>query len=224
MRQNHWQANNLNQLFKLCVGKTYGENPLDAIDQIREVKFYEANNIVDLMSLTKKDIVLDLGSGCGFIANHVAERVGYLHCADINAEFLEYCQQETSKHSNVACHLIEYADLSSVQRQGITAIYSTALFIHFNLYDIYHYLNACWECLEPGGRLAFDYLDDQQLNIDADVFQRHALRYLEDSSNLFTSLYYNNSQTLRQLYQQIGFEFVADKHDKGHCFLLLKKT
>jgi cyclopropane fatty-acyl-phospholipid synthase-like methyltransferase len=221
MRQNYWQANDLNQLFKLCVGKTYGENPLDAIDQIREVKSHEANNIVNLMSLTAKDTVLDLGSGCGFIANHVAGRVNQLHCADINAEFLAYCQQETIGHANVTYHLIDYADLTAIP--NVTAIYSTALFIHFNLYDIYYYLKSCWECLEPGGKLAFDYLDDQQLNINADVFQRHALRYHEDGNNLFTNLYYNNSQTLRQLYQQLGFEFVASKQDKGQCFLLLQK-
>jgi cyclopropane fatty-acyl-phospholipid synthase-like methyltransferase len=223
MREKYWDSDTLSDLFRLCVGKTYGDNPLEKLDEIRTVKNYEANNINELIGFTKDDVVADLGSGCGFIARYIAPKVKTLHCLDIDNNFLEYCKIETATSANVAHHLIKYADLSVLHDKQLTVIYSTALFIHFNLYDIYNYLAACYACLDTNGRVLFDFLDANRLNISSDLFKRHNQRYLEDCSNLFTNVYWNDPQMVKRVSEQIGFAIEAEKIDNAQYFLVLRK-
>jgi cyclopropane fatty-acyl-phospholipid synthase-like methyltransferase len=95
--------------------------------------------------------VIDLGSGCGFIADALAPDVAHLWCADISKSFLDYAKKVTQKHANVTCQQIEFGKLSGLPQ--VTARYSVAVFIHFNLYDCYLYLTQCYNCLESNGRL-----------------------------------------------------------------------
>ena len=207
----------------MCVGKTYGENPLDKVDKIRSTKAHEANNIIELLSLTSSDTVVDLGSGCGFIARALAPKVNKLYCLDISEDFLNYCKQETQHNNNVECYLVEYADLSPLANHNITAIYATALFIHFNLYDVYHYINACYNCLPTGGRLMFDFLNSQKLDITNDTFKRHSAAYLNDISVLSTCTYHNHPETVEKIYTQIGFKLLKTKIENNHYFVVLEK-
>jgi cyclopropane fatty-acyl-phospholipid synthase-like methyltransferase len=207
----------------MCVGKTYGENPLDNVAEIRNAKTYEADNIVKLLSLTKTDTVVDLGSGCGFIARALAPKVKKLYCLDISQDFLNYCKQETHQNNNVECHVIGYANFAPLNNQPINAIYATALFIHFNLYDMYHYIKACYDCLAPGGRLLFDFLNLQRLNIEDDTFKRHATAYLNNREELFVCIYYNHPDAVEKIYTQIGFKLSHTKIENNHCFVVLEK-
>lgn len=207
----------------MYIGRTYGENPHDRVDEIRIIKSHEAKNIIELLSLTKHDTVVDLGSGCGFIARALAPQVDKLYCLDISQDFLSYCKHETEHNSNVECHLIEYADLSPLQDLNITAIYSTALFIHFNLYDVYHYINACYNHLPVGGRLMFDFLNSQKLDITDSTFKRHSTAYLNNPLALSTYTYYNHPETVEKIYTQLGFKLLKTKVENNHYFVVLEK-
>jgi len=213
----------LDKLLQLYVGKTYGENPSQNIDKIRVAKQLEAANIIRMLPLGSSDIVVDLGPGCGFIAKEIAPLVKTLHCVDVSKSFLDYCKVELTDLSNVEYHHIQYADMSMIPPNQVSRVYALALFIHFNLYDIYHYLKSIHTILATGGKLLFNFLDDKTLDITDDIWVRHSAKYLANRTNLFTSVYYNNMDSVIQIAKQIGFTVSMVNHTDQHCWLVLDK-
>jgi cyclopropane fatty-acyl-phospholipid synthase-like methyltransferase len=217
----HWEADDLKRLLTLLVGHTYGTDPMAQLDTIRQAKFYEAQHIIQSLSLKEEDQVIDLGAGCGFIAEHVAPKVSYLNCVDISESFLKYNRLVNRHNNNISYYNIPFADMSAVPKAN--AIYSVAVFIHFNLYDCYLYLQQCYNCLQDNGRLWFNFLNDQALDTTADRWQRHTARYLKDRTAIFTNVHYNNATALSVLATQIGFDLEQTYNENDHTFFLLRK-
>jgi cyclopropane fatty-acyl-phospholipid synthase-like methyltransferase len=218
---NNWEARDLTELLTLLVGKTYGPDVVSQLELIKQTKYFESQNIKKYLELTPQDTVIDLGSGCGFIADALAPDVAHLWCADISKSFLDYAKKVTQKHANVTCQQIEFGKLSGLPQ--VTAMYSVAVFIHFNLYDCYLYLTQCYNCLESNGRLLFNFLNDKYLDTTASTWQRHTNRYFENRDSLFTNLHYNSDTAIEKIIRQIGFHIEWIKDESPHTFVLLKK-
>lgn len=218
---NTWEHSNIDDMLSLLVGKEYGEDPRQHLDVIQQNKYHEAQNIKRYLGLCETDRVIDLGSGCGFIANSLAQTVESVQCADISQSFLDYTELVTQHHTNVSCHLIPFADLSGLKTS--TSIYSVALFIHFNLYDCYLYLEQCYHCLEPRGRMLFDILNDSQVDVFSERWQRHSKRYLRDRQAIFTNVHYNNLESVMNIARQVGFEIEKTFDERDQTFILLRK-
>jgi len=212
-------------LLRFYIGKSYGTRPSERIDEIRAAKKSESRYVAKTLELTDSDVVLDLGPGCGFIAKEIAPTVSSLHCLDISSSFLDFCKEELAECKNVSLHLMDYADMSSVVDARVNKIYALALFIHFNLYDFYHYLTSCHKVLIPKGRLLFDFLDDQYFDVEQDVWQRHSALYKQDRNSIFTNINFSNKQTVCKLLDQIGFRIVSEKYfpEPKLCYLLVEK-
>ena len=219
---NTWEHSNINDMLNLLVGKEYGQDPQNRITEIQHTKYYESQNIKKHLELSENDRVIDLGSGCGFIANFLAPEVEHLNCIDISKSFLDYARLITQQHSNVSYHLIPFADLSEI-KTSTTAIYSVAVFIHFNLYDCYLYLEQCYNHLEPQGRMFFDILNDSQINIVSERWQRQSARYFKDRTSIFTNVHYNNPNSVMDISRQIGFKVEKTYNERDHTFMLLRK-
>jgi cyclopropane fatty-acyl-phospholipid synthase-like methyltransferase len=223
MSTSYWDTTSLDNLLLLYVGKTYGKNPSEHIAKIREAKKLEAVDIISMLGLTSTDIVVDLGPGCGFIAKEIAPQVKELHCIDISESFLDFCKEELRDISNIRYHHIKYSNVNLIPLSKVTKVYSTAVFIHFNLYDIFHYLRSIYMSLAIGGKVLFNFLDDKTLDIKNEVWVTHSYRYLKDRTNLFTNLYYNNADSVVRLAEQIGFTVISVTHTDQHCWLVLEK-
>lgn len=223
MREKYWNSNSKDELFKLCVGQTYGVNPVDNLSLIKENKGHEAYNLNKILNFNTTHKVVDLGSGCGFIAAKIAPLVDRLYCLDIDENFLNYCKEENQNLTNVHYALIKYGDLSILNDKQIDIIYATAVFIHFNLYDLVIYLEQCYKYLSVNGKLLFNFLNSKMLKIDNTTFQRHTKRYMDDPVNLFTNVYYNHPDTVKSVAKQIGFSIIEETYEQDRCFLLLSK-
>ena len=206
---------------RLLVGKTHGDNPVEHLEEIIRSKEYEAKNIHQYLNLVSTDTVLDLGSGCGFIADNIATSVRQVYCIDISQSFIDYAKKITSHHQNIDYYKITNNNLDMVPK--VTAIYSNAVFIHFTLYDIYLYLQQCYTKLESNGRMVFDFLNDETLDTHSDRWQRHVNNYLQDQQAIFTNLHFNNNKTIELMAKQIGFAIDWIKQDGEHTFFLLRK-
>lgn len=218
---NGWESKDLSRLLNLLVGQTYGTDAVSQLDIIEQTKYFESQNIKQYLNLTPQDTVIDLGSGCGFIANFIASEVDHIHCVDISQSFLDYAKKVTEKHTNISYYQIDFGKLEKLPQ--VTAIYSVAVFIHFNLYDCYLYLTQCYNCLQSNGRMLFDLLNDKYLDTASPTWQRHTTRYLENRSNSFTNLHYNSDVGIRKLIEQIGFEIEWTKDENQQTFILLRK-
>lgn len=187
-----WNYANDHALLIACVGYDFGDNPLERLEDIREARGAYGQAVFQRMKMSADDVVLDIGSGCGFTARALAPRVKTIHCADISKDFLAFAARELSPFPNAHTHLIDYANFESLRDAGITKAYSTAVFIHFNIYDLLHYFRALAAIMPVGGKLYFDY--NEALSIDPEnhsggVFMQHAQGYRWDRARIFNLLH-----------------------------------
>jgi cyclopropane fatty-acyl-phospholipid synthase-like methyltransferase len=201
-----WESTNDHDLLVQCVGYNFGPNPEDRLPDIREARRGYGQSVAYRLMLTADDTVLDIGSGCGFVGRAIAPMVKALHCCDLSQSFLSFCQRELKEFTNVECHLITYADLSPLHGMGINKAYSTAVWIHFNFYDMFHYLTALSNLLPSGGMLYFDYCDAETLpGSEHRAFTEHASAYKADRTSIPALLQFNSLAAVEKALSMTGF-------------------
>ncbi len=221
-----WEFESLHATLVACVGHQFGEQPEKNIDAIRSARGDYGDTVVHRLNLSSDDVVMDIGSGCGFVGRNIAPRVKKLFCVDLSKTFLQYCQHELAQFNNVECHLIDYADFSAVLGKGINKAYSTAVWIHFNFYDIYHYLTALNALLPVGGTVYFDYADPDGIKLgDGANFRAHSAGYRYDRSSIACCLNYNSRKAVQDALDLTGFKLVKWwRMEEDCCSVLVRKA
>lgn len=217
----YWNSKDKNKLLDLLVGDTYNYDPDKRLEKIVENKFYESQNIKKYLDLNKNDIVVDLGSGCGFIANHIADFVNQVKCVDISNDFLEYNKKVNQDKQNIKYVQINFGNFLSVGK--FNKLYSTAVFIHFNLYDCFLYLDEIYNNLDDSGKIVFDILNIKHLDINSAKWKRHINGYKKDRNKLFAYLYYHNPTDIINIAEQIGYTVLSHFDENDHTFFILEK-
>lgn len=196
----------INDMLIHCVGYAFGTQPMDRIEDIRAHRGAWAAEIAKRLSLNEQDVVVDLGSGCGFSGRATAPMVKHLHCLDVNSEFLSYAKAELAEFPNVSTHLISSGDFSALQGAGITKAYSTAVWIHFNFFEIVRHLLAFNALLPVGGLLYFDFYDAKGIrNGPGEIFRDQLACYVSDPAFFKLMVQYNSSESIREAADMAGF-------------------
>lgn len=212
-----WEAQDVRNLLIKCVGYQFGERPDENLPAIRESRGAYGQTVAHRMSLRSNDVVLDLGSGCGFVGRVIAPMVKMLYCADLSHAFLEFCRHELEGFPNVSCHLIDYADLSPLHARSVSKVYSTAVWIHFNFYDMFHYLTALNALLPIGGMIYFDYADPDGIKFGGAHFRAHAATYRGDRTTIPCLLNYNSREAVEAALDLTGFELAMWWRTHEYC-------
>jgi SAM-dependent methyltransferase len=195
------------ELLISLTGFLFGPHPEQHIDEIRENRArYAFDHMADALSLSKADTVLDMGSGCGFSARALAPRVKQIHCADVNDDMLAFCKREVAEFANVACHKIQYANFSPLESLGIEKAYSSAVWIHFNFYDMVLNLRALNDILPIGGIIYFDFMDAGKIkNGNFSHLNEHLNWFYNQREDIAKFLQYNSSDAVRSAAELTGF-------------------
>jgi SAM-dependent methyltransferase len=219
-----WEFESLRATLVACVGCQYGEHPEKNIDVIRVARGDYGDTVAQRLNLSPDDVVMDIGSGCGFVGRNIAPRVKKLFCVDLSKTFLQYCRRELSEFDNVECHLIDYADFSVLAGKGVKKAYSTAVWIHFNFYDIYYYLIALNGLLPVGGTVYFDYADPDGIKLgDGASFRAHSAGYRNDRYSISCCLNYNSRKAVQEALTLTGFKFVKWWRTHEDCCSILAR-
>ena len=201
----NWETNTFEELVYLFVGDAYGNNPMERLDFIRQEKRETADEICDTLGVDKNSVVVEIGSGFGFQSKWIAEKVGHLHCFDISKAFLEQAKKECAGINTVSFYHIDKqpAELP-LKPQSIDAIFSSAVFIHLNLMDIYWYLAEFSSVIKPGGKVLFDFLDVD--DIDFDKFVQTANYYKENIANYRHLINWNSISAVKKIAEYWKFD------------------
>jgi|19_taG_2_1085344.scaffolds.fasta_scaffold00473_2 SAM-dependent methyltransferase len=132
-------------------------------------KYYEESGlqlfrlILDHLRITKTDKVLEIGCGTGRIAAPFIKHIGNNYIGfDNNKHFINHCQ---TMGSNFSHHDIFHEDWNPdgkidplqfkfpYQDRQFTVVFSIAVFNHFRLSWLEHYLSEIARVLSKGGRL-----------------------------------------------------------------------
>ena len=205
-----WEFENSELMLSLLVGRDFGSNPEEKLDLIRASKAQKAEHIIQGSWMTKNCVAIELGSGCGFISKVVADAVKNLHCIDVSASFLEVAKRECREKANISFHQVKNYNLSFLPPQSVDVVYAYNVFIHFNLFDIYWYLNEFKRIIKPGGRLWFDIANGEQFKESMPaLFLEMATHYKENPSDNPTLVQWNSVAAIQALGEHFGFSLTT---------------
>jgi ubiquinone/menaquinone biosynthesis C-methylase UbiE len=222
MKRN-WDFVEKRELLYALVGYDFGMEPEKRLDEIREYKAKESNFLLHALKLTKDDVVLDLGSGCGFIARVAAPLCKQLYCLDISSEFLRFAQDELAQFTNVGFHRIPFGNLHFLDDKKITKGYANAVFIHFNFFDVVIYLRELYRVLARGGLFLFGLSNTDCLDINNDRYFPLVLDNYLKERNSTTLMQWNSAHGVCSAAKQIGFEASELWIGHGSAMILVRK-
>ncbi len=225
----HWidlSEDDLRSMLIALIGLEFGSEPEKRIPEIREARRAFSNHIADQVALSDSDVIVDLGSGCGFGTYWLAQRAKYVNACDISPGYLSFAKRECSELENVSFHLIKSRHLDTIASHSIDVVCAMSVFIHLNLYDIYWYFKEFNRIVKPGGRIWIDFADSESLDLSAPNtngtrFLRHAKDYDANPSQLGGLMPWNSCVAILEVAQHFGFECKDSKKDGE---LLLSKS
>lgn len=202
---------NIRSMLFALIGNDFGLEPEKRILDIKESRKNYTNYIADKCQINKEDIVIDLGSGCGFGTYWLAQRAKHVYACDISPAYLEFASKECLSLDNISFHLIESRQLDFLKNDSIDVVCSISVFIHFNLYDIYWYFKEFGRVVRPGGRIWIDVADSESLdfkspNKNGEYFLRHAECYKEDDASLPGIMQWNSLKSVIDIADHFGFQ------------------
>jgi SAM-dependent methyltransferase len=128
-----------------------------------------AEMIRKVLQLKAESAILDVGSGTGSMAIHIAPHVARYACADISVSLLETAKQRLerlleSRASETSIpllsfHRLERSDLSPFENYSFDAIFFEAVLGHMDREDSYRYMLEAYRVLKPGGRAYFQFFN-----------------------------------------------------------------
>lgn len=181
--------------------KLAGHATREEFDRDRE---QSAKEIIGFCSITREKRGFEIGSGDGTVARMLAAECLSLDCNDISASFLEKARANCAQYANLSFHHIEDKYLDHLPAGSYDFGFSLHVFIHFNAYDIFNYLQAVKRLLMPGGIFYFDActLGPQTMT----VFREHVRMYASSPETVRGLLNYNHPDTLRKIVQEAGLK------------------
>ncbi len=215
----NWEYRTPHDILIACVGTNFGDKPEENVEAIRVSRAGRGSNIRHILGLKPDERVADIGSGCGFVTRAIIPHVAHMWCIYISSDFLDYCRKELAEFSNVSYCLAKYAEFNAVESGSLQACYSTAVFIHFNYYDLVFYLAEVNRILTMGGRLLFDFLNSDRLSFRrVETFQRHLKTYKSNrSEKIFNCLHPMSLRTIECVSLQMGFQITRVDFLPGHA-------
>lgn len=201
----------IRQMLFALIGHDFGDEPEKRLTDIRNSRKNLMEYAANLCNVTNNDVVLDLGSGCGFGTYWLAKRARQIYACDISPAYLSFASRECARLGNVAFHLIKSRHLDFLGKDSVDVICSISVFIHFNLYDIFWYFKEFCRVLKPGGRVFIDIADSDRLDFDhpgryETYFLQHSEDYQKNPEGLAGLMQWNSVKSVVRIASHLGFQ------------------
>ncbi|MEX0875974.1 MAG: class I SAM-dependent methyltransferase [Phycisphaerales bacterium] len=207
-----------------CIGPNFGPNPEEKLEEIRASRYRHGDKICKVLKITGDDVVVDIGSGCGFVTRAACQIAKEVHCVDISQEFLDFTKVELGEFENTRFHKIGYGKFPDIADGTADKVFSTAVFIHFYYYDFLFNLIEVNRILKKGGLFYTEIVDSDVLKLATmRAIKTHVASYKNNRAG--ARLIQPFSLTaLKNLSGQLGFEVVRSTHAADVAEVMLRKT
>lgn len=101
--------------------------------------------------------VLELACGHGRHVPHYINKAGEVFLVDILEKNIDFCKERFSQYSKVKYYVNNGYDLSMIEDNSITSLFTYDAMVHFELIDIFDYLKETRRILVPGGKALFHH-------------------------------------------------------------------
>ncbi len=120
------------------------ENALDTFWS-EDSPFYQMFKELDL------DNVIELACGRGRHVPKYIDQANHITLVDILDKNIDYCQQRFSNYSKISYYRNDGYDLKELETAKYSALFAYDAMVHFELIDIYSYMNDIYRVLVNGG-------------------------------------------------------------------------
>ncbi len=127
--------------------------------EIRESAAKPIRNLVELVSISAQDDVLEIACGIGRIGLELAPRCRSWTGADISANMLGYAAQRLQGVGNVRLHQLDGKGVSGLSDSSFDVVYCTNTLAHLDELDRWRYVQEAFRVLRSGGRIFIDNMD-----------------------------------------------------------------
>src|SRR5216683_4356847 len=127
--------------------------------EIRESAAKPIRNLVELVSISAQDDVLEIACGIGRIGLELAPRCRSWTGADISANMLGYAAQRLQGVGNVRLHQLDGKGLSGLSDSSFDVVYCTNTLAPLDELDRWRYVQEAFRVLRSGGRIFIDNMD-----------------------------------------------------------------
>ncbi len=118
-----------------------------------------ADMIHRVLRLSPASRVLDVGSGLGSLAIHIAPKVGAYALADISTTMLDQARKRLEGIPGTSFHHLERCDLREFPDNHFDGVFFEAVMGHMDREDSYRYMRETHRALRPGGRAYFQFFN-----------------------------------------------------------------
>ena len=194
----------MDQYFENAEGK-------EAIEAFwgKDTEFYK------MFCYLKLDSVVELACGRGRHVPRYIESAKHITLVDILSENIEYCKQRFSDKDNISYYCNNGFNLEKLESNSYSALFTYDAMVHFELIDVYNYLQDIYRILEPGAYALFHHSNntqDYRLSFENAL---HGRNYM--SKDLFAYLAYRCGF---EIINQMIIDFVEPELD---CISLIRK-
>ena len=200
-----WEFVNEKDMYAQLVGDFYGPTPEAIKQEISESRQKIAISILKNLDVQPEHKIMDLGSGMGDMALAVASKVNHLYCVDISQSFLSVARDRCKFLRNVSFHHLASFNFDFLENGTLDAIYSHAVFIHLNVYDIILYFKSFKKVLKEGGKVYIDFTTSDTVDfMSAQNLKDHVQFYERDKNSLPHLLSFHSRQSIVKIAKSFG--------------------
>lgn len=220
-----WEFSDDNGMYQNLVGSYHGPDPLENKEKIASGRIEVAKYYLRLGVFRKCGVALEIGSGAGHMAEFLSEKVDRIFCVDISQSFLNVASKRCLNCTNVTFHKIVSAKFDFISDASIDAVYTHAVFIHLNIYDIYLYLIEIRRVMRPGARAVIDFLVADEIDFSQNPFFQETLgHYSKSPLALPELLFFNSEKILIRMIRSLGFVTLLVRGSGETKTVVLAKT
>jgi ubiquinone/menaquinone biosynthesis C-methylase UbiE len=109
-----------------------------------------------LLHYDSQDIILDIGSGPGYLAAFLKDRAKEIHCLDTSQRYLDMCKDKLVGHNNVFVYKLDddnYTDLSFLKDKTFSIIICQSVIQYYkDIIEVERLIEEVWRVALPGAR------------------------------------------------------------------------
>jgi SAM-dependent methyltransferase len=177
-------------------------------------KTAEAELLQNVIGAKAHETGVEIGSGAGVHTKYFAERSSFLYTLDVTDNFYDLFLTIAGSVPNVRRIRKDFFPLmSEIPRASVDYVFSSSVFCHLHVYDIYLYFEEIAKVLKPGGRFFVNYQ-----NADNCEFNEFFMMFLNgyQSNGRFEPIYpsqmqFHSNDYFKQVSRKFGFSIAHER-------------